>query len=373
LQAIPLARPDVGAAEEEAVLQVLRSGMLAMGERTRALELAWAEYCGVRHAVFMANGSLALEALLVALGVTSGDEVITVSFSFNATVSPILRVGAKPIFVDVREDDFCVDPALVEDAITSRTKVIMPVHLYGLMADMRPLTEIARRHGIAIVEDAAQAIGARYDGRSAGSFGPSMFSLYATKNVVAGEGGMVTTDDDGLADELRLLRDHGMRTRYEHVRMSSNLKPTDIAAAIALVQLGRIEHATARRRQNAERLTAGLRGYLVPRIPDGRDHSWHQYTVRFPVGRDLIARGLSERGIGAEVYYRTPIHRQPYIESIVPAASEQVLPVTDQLSREVLSLPVRANLTDDEVDRIIAAVRDVAGTVATDGPSFMAR
>ena len=166
---IPISRPDIGPAEEQAVLDVLRSGMLAMGRRTAEFEEAWAAYCGVRHAVLMANGTVALEAVLRALGIGPGDEVITVSFTFNATVSAILQTGARPVFVDVRADDFCMDPERVEAAITPRTKAIMPVHLYGLMADMDPLVEIAQRHEVAIVEDAAQAHGARYRGRRAGS------------------------------------------------------------------------------------------------------------------------------------------------------------------------------------------------------------
>jgi hypothetical protein len=181
---IPISRPDIGPAEEEAVLEVLRSGMLAMGKRTAAFEEAWAAYCGVRHAILMTNGTVALEAILHALGIGPGDEVITVSFSFNATVSAILRVGATPVFVDIRADDFCIDPALVEAAITPRTKAILPVHLYGLMADMDPLVEIAARHGLRIVEDAAQAHGATYGGKRAGRFGAAMFSLYATKNLM---------------------------------------------------------------------------------------------------------------------------------------------------------------------------------------------
>ncbi len=331
-----------------------------MGERTAELESAWADYCGVGHAVFMANGTLAMELLLHALGLAAGDEVITVSFSFNATASSILRVGAIPVFVDVRDDDFGMDPELVERAITPRTRAIMPVHLYGLMADMAPLTDIAHRHGLIVIQDAAQAIGARYAGRSVAQWGAAMFSLYATKNVVAGEGGMITTDDDALADRLRLLRNHGMRTRDEHAELATNAKPTDIAAAIALVQLRKLGAAMARRQANAARLSAGLEGYLVPSVPPGRVHAWHQYTVRFPAGRDEIASELGERGIGCEVYYRTPIHRQPYVRSYLPEVAALSLSVTDRLSREVLSLPVRPNLTEAEIDRVISAVREAA-------------
>jgi dTDP-4-amino-4,6-dideoxygalactose transaminase len=238
---IPISKPDIGPAEEDAVLDVLRSGMLAMGRRTEAFEEAWAAYCGARHAVFMSNGTVALEAALRALGIGPGDEVITVSFTFNATVSAILQTGARPVFVDIRDQDFCMDPGAVDAAITPRTKAIMPVHLYGLMADMDPLVAIAERHGIPIVEDAAQAHGASYRGRRAGQFGPAMFSLYATKNLMTGEGGFVTTDDDALADRIRLYRNHGMRVRYHHEALGSNFKPTDLAAALGLAQLARLD------------------------------------------------------------------------------------------------------------------------------------
>jgi perosamine synthetase len=357
---IPISKPDIGVAEEEAVLEVLRSGMLAMGERTERLERAWAEYCGVEHAVFMANGTLSQEALLRALGIGPGDEVITTSFSFNATASVILQVGATPVFVDVREDDFCIDPERVAAAITARTRAIMPVHLYGLVADMDPLQEIAGRHSLIIIEDAAQAIGASYRGKRAGQFGPAMFSLYATKNVTSGEGGMATTDDDSLAERLRLYRNHGMRVRYHHDELGTNLKPTDVAAAIGLVQLAKADQMHSRRRENAARLTAGLADYLVPSVPPGREHVWHQYTMRFPGQRDEIAAALRERGVGTLAYYPVPIHRQSYLQERLPGASSLDLPVTDRLADEVLSIPVRPNLTDGEVEQVIEAVRAVA-------------
>ncbi len=360
---IPISKPDVGPAEEQAVLDVLRSGMLAMGRRTAEFEEAWAAYCGVRHAVLMSNGTVALEAVLRSLGIGRGDEVITVGFTFNATVSAILQAGARPVFVDVRPDDFCMDPDLVEAAITSRTRAILPVHLYGLMADMDPLVAIAEQHGIALVEDAAQAHGATYRGRRAGQFGPAMFSLYATKNLMMGEGGFATTDDDGLADRIRLYRNHGMRERYHHEALGSNFKPTDLAAAIGLAQLSRLDERTARRRENAARLGEGLRGYLVPRVPDGREHVWHQFTMRFPGQREQVIRGLTERGVGTLIYYPVPIHRQAYLQAFVPGAADLHLPVTNRLSDEVLSVPVRPNLTRDEVDDVIAAIREVATPV----------
>ncbi|MCJ7711143.1 MAG: DegT/DnrJ/EryC1/StrS family aminotransferase [Chloroflexi bacterium] len=362
---IPISRPDIGPAEEEAVLEVLRSGMLAMGRRTVAFEEAWAAYCGVKHAVLMSNGTVAQEAVLHALGIGPGDEVITVSFSFNATVSVILRVGATPVFVDVREGDFCMDPAQVEAAITPRTKAIMPVHLYGLMADMDPLVEIAERHGLVIIEDAAQAHGASYRGKRAGQFGPAMFSLYATKNLMTGEGGFATTDDDGVADRLRLFRNHGMRVRYHHEELGTNFKPTDLAAAIGLAQLARLDERTERRRHNAAYLAAQLGGdYVVPMVPEGRDHVWHQFVMRFPGERQAVIDGLTERGIGTLIYYPIPIHKQGYLQSYLAGAAELDLPVTNRLSDEVLAIPVHPMLSDEDLATIVQAVRTVATPVA---------
>lgn len=357
---IPLSKPEIGAAEEAAVLDVLRSGMLAMGARTRELEEEWAAYCGVRHAVFMSNGTVAQEAILRCLDIGPGDEVITVSFSFNATASAIIQAGARPVFVDVREDDFTMDPSLVEAAITPRTRAIMPVHLYGLMADMGPLMDIATRHGLPLLEDAAQAVGARYQGRRAGSFGPAMFSLYATKNVMSGEGGMATTDDHVLADRLRIYRNHGMKVRYHHDELGTNFKPNDLAAAIGLAQLRAADARTAQRQKNAARLSAGLEGLITPIVPSGREHVWHQYTLRLPTGRDAVADALTQRGIGTLIYYPVPIHRQAYLQRYLPGAERLSLPVTDRLAAEVLSIPVRPNLTHDEIDTIIEAVRAVA-------------
>ncbi len=289
--------------------------------------------------------------------------MITVSFSFNATASVILQVGATPVFVDVSEADFNMDPQLVEAAITPRTRAIMPVHLYGLMADMDPLVDIAERHGLTIVEDAAQAIGATYGGRRTGTYGPAMFSLYATKNVMTGEGGMATTDDEGLDERLRLYRNHGMRVRYHHDELGTNFKPTDLAAAIGVAQLAAVEERNGLRRRNAQRLTDGLAGYLTPRVPEGRGHVWHQYTMRFPGERDAVAEALRERGIGTLIYYPIPIHRQDYLQRLLPGAADLKLPVTDRLAAEVLSIPVRPNLTDEELETVIAAVRDVAKPV----------
>jgi dTDP-4-amino-4,6-dideoxygalactose transaminase len=258
-----------------------------------------------------------------------------------------------------------MDPAQVEAAITPRTRAIMPVHLYGLMADMDPLVEIAGRHGLAIVEDAAQAHGATYRGRKAGQFGPAMFSLYATKNLTSGEGGFATTDDDDIADRLRLFRNHGMRVRYHHDALGTNSKPTDLAAAIGLAQLARLDERTERRRRNAAYLTSHLGAdFLVPTVPDGREHVWHQYVMRFPGERQAVVDGLAERGIGTLIYYPIPIHRQAYLQEILPGAEALPLPVTDALSEEVLAIPVHPLLDEPDLEAIVSAIRDVATPVA---------
>ena len=288
------------------------------------------------------------------------------SFSFNATVSVILRVGARPVFVDVREDDFCMDPALVEAAITPRTRAIMPVHLYGLMADMDPLVEIARRHGLAIIEDAAQAHGATYGGRRAGQFGPAMFSLYATKNLMTGEGGFATTDDEELADRHPPVpqprhagplppRGAGDELQAHGPRGGDRPRAARSASTSGPSSGGR----------NAAALSAGLADdYLVPTVPDGREHVWHQFV-------DALSRasarrcidGLAARGMGSLIYYPIPIHRQAYLQAYLPGAADLRLPVTDRLADEVLAIPVHPLLTEDELATIVGAVRDTATPV----------
>jgi dTDP-4-amino-4,6-dideoxygalactose transaminase len=230
---------------------------------------------------------------------------------------------------------------------------------------MDPLEAIARRHGLVILEDAAQAHGATYRGRRAGQFGPAMFSLYATKNLMTGEGGFATTDDDALADRLRLHRNHGMRVRYHHDALGTNYKPTDITAALGLAGLVRLDERTAIRRRNAAYLTEHLGDeYLVPTVPDGRDHVWHQYVMRFPGQRDRVAAGLAERGVGTLIYYPVPIHRQPYLRDLMPGAAALDLPATDRLAEEVLAIPVHPALAESDLATIVRAIREVAAPVA---------
>jgi perosamine synthetase len=356
---IPIARPDIGDDEIDAVVSVMRSGMLAQGARTRELEEAWASFVGVRHAIAVANGTLALMAIFAGLEIGPGDEVITVSHTFAATANAILSTGSVPVFVDIEPGTYLIDGSLIEAAITPRTRAICVVHLFGLVADMDAITAIAERHNLVVVEDACQAHGATYAGRSAGSFGPAAFSTYATKNLTTGEGGFVTTDDDDLADWIRLYRNQGMRARYQFEMLGYNFRMTDIAAAIGLAQLAKLERNTERRREIARQYDAAFAELPVapPVTPEGRSHVFHQYTLDVGSKRDAILADLRAHGIGADVYYPIPVHRQPYI---LERGIHADLPRTDAAAAHTIALPMFPLMTAGEqrqvIDAVVAAV-----------------
>jgi len=357
---IPVARPDIDDAEIAAVTEVLRSGMLAGGRRVAELEERWAEFIGVRHAIAVSNGTVAEMCIFAGLGLAPGDEVITVGHTFNATVSSILYTGATPVFVDIDPETFDIDPDRVAAAITPRTKAICPVHLFGLPADMDPLLELAERHGLAIVEDACQAHGAEYRGRRVGSFGHGAFSLYGTKNMTTGEGGLITTDDDALADWIRLYRNQGMRERYRHEILGYNFRLTDIAAAIGLCQLDKLERNTARRQAIAAHYDTAFADLpvVIPTVPADRTHVYHQYTIDVGPARDAIVADLATAGVATGIYYPIPVHRQPYVEALGIRAD---LPVTDRVAARTLSLPMFPGLTDADQTTVIEAVHAVVG------------
>jgi dTDP-4-amino-4,6-dideoxygalactose transaminase len=358
---IPIARPRMGDEEKELVWSALSSGMLAQGGRVRELEERFAAFVGAEHAVATSSGTTALHLALLANGIGPGDEVITVPFTFIASATSIVYTGARPVFVDVREDDFCIDPDLVEAAITPRTRAILPVSLYGQPADMPALAEIASRRGLALVEDAAQAHGAAVGDRRSGSWGTGCFSFYPTKNMTTGEGGMLTTSDPEVAERTRLLREHGMKVRYHHDSLGYNFRMTDIHASIGLAQLTKLPANNERRRQIAARYDAELRGVAVPTVRPGVTHVYHQYTIRVP-DRDAFAARLADRGVGSGIYYPIPVHQQkPFVAR---GYGDGHFPVTERLCGEVLSIPVHPSLTDEEVTAVIAAVNAVAAEVA---------
>jgi dTDP-4-amino-4,6-dideoxygalactose transaminase len=358
---IPIARPLMGDEEEAAVLVALYSDRLVQGARVLELEAHFAAFCGVAEAVAVSSGTAALMTALSVHGLGPGDEVITTPFTFAATANAILFTRARPVFVDVRADDFNIDPSLIEAKITSNTRAILPVHLFGQTCDMEAIMSIARKHGLIVVEDAAQAHGAKFEGKAAGSFGTGCFSFYATKNMTTGEGGMITTDDPATAEKARSFRAHGESSRYVTESLGYNFRLTEIAAAIGLTQLRMLPERNEQRRANAAYLTQRLRGVVTPVELPGRYHVYHQYTIRVPspdgssTARDALAAKLADAGVQTKVFYPVPVYRQPLYLNL---GYDKQLPVTEQLSREVLSLPVHPALSHDDLRTIYHAVND---------------
>ena len=348
---------------EQMVLSVLRGGRIAQGPVVEAMEREVASVAGVRNAVAVSNGTASLIAALHVLGVGAGDEVITSPFTFVATLNAILAVGARPRFADIDATTFTLCPARVEQLITTRTRVVMPVHLFGQTADMTAIAPIAARHGLAIVEDAAQALGAAHAGRSAGSFGLGSFSFYATKNVTTGEGGVVTTDDDNLADSLRTFRNQGMREPYRYDVFGLNLRLTDLQAAVGLPQLRELDSINERRARHAAILSAGLNGIAgltTPTVRDSDRHVFHQYTVRIDddarIDRDALQTRLGDRGIGTAVYYRQLALEHAWFRELRSVIIDEC-PVAAAMTGQVLSLPVHQHLSETDLTRIVDAVR----------------
>ena len=367
LHVIPVSTVRLPAGTEELVAEVVRSGMLAQGPKVAALEEAFAELAGVRHAVAVNNGTTALVAAVQVLDLQPGDEVVTTPFTFVATLNAILEAGATARFADIDPVDFNISPAAAEAAVTDRTRVLMPVHLYGQVADMSALLPIVESRGLHLIEDAAQAVGATYEGRGAGSFGLGCFSLYGTKNITTGEGGIITTDDDVLADRLRVLRNQGMRARYQYEMAGHNYRLTDLQAALALPQLAVYDEQVKRRKANAARLSEGLSdvaGLTLPGELPGRSHVWHQYTIlvdpQAPVSRDELSAKLAESGVGSGVYYpRIVFDYDCYRDH--PRVVKGEFPVASSVAERCLSLPVHPYLSDSDLDVIIDSVRKAMG------------
>ena len=363
---IPLVQLRISAAQEQLVLDVLRSGHLAQGVQVKRFEVAFAARHDVAHAVAVCSGTAALIAALEVLDLQPGDEVITTPFTFAATLDAIVECGATARFADIGED-FNIRADAVEALVNDRTRAILPVHLFGAPADMCSLATVADRHGAAIVEDAAQAVGARHRGRSVGSFGTGCFSFYATKNITTGEGGMVTTGDAVTADRLRVLRNQGMRDAVPQGR-GHNYRMTDVAAAIGLPQLAGLDAINAARAANADRLRAGLDGVagvvLPPESPPQDLHAHHQFTVRITgtgaVDRDGFLDALTRLGIGCRAFYPRLTHDAPHYRGH-PQVVPDHTPDAATAAVQVASIPVHQHLDTADVDRIIGAVRDVLG------------
>ncbi len=341
-----------------AILAAIESGHLILGPNVKALEEEIAAYVGCRYGIGVASGTDALQLALAALQIGPGDEVITTPFTFVATASTISRAGATPVFVDIDPCTFNLVPELVEKAVTPRTKAIVPVHLFGQTAEMGPLLEIARRHGLRLIEDAAQAIGAEEGGQRAGSFGDiGCFSFYPTKNLGAyGDGGMVTTHDPELAERVDMLRRHGSKKKYYNELLGFNSRLDEIQAALLRVKLRYLDDWTEKRQQIAHRYNELLAEVPVEtpyERPQAR-HVYHQYTIRAP-HRDELQAYLQKQGIGTMVYYPVPLHRLPlYADLGYPEGS---LPASERAAREVLSLPIYPELSDEQIQRVVGAIR----------------
>lgn len=362
---IPIARPIIGEEEVDAVARVMRSGMLAQGSVVTEFESRFADYCGARHAIGVNSGTAALHAALLAAGIGPGDSVVVPAFTFFATASSVSMCGATPLFADVDPGTFNIDPESAAALIRPDTRAIIGVHLFGQPFDVGAVREVCNDNGLILIEDAAQAHGAEYHGKRAGSLADiGCFSFYPTKNMTAGEGGMVTTDDDALAERVRLFINHGQSKKYLHTAVGYNYRMTNIGAAIGLVQLDRLEGFNERRIHNARYLDRHLAGtgLVTPDAAPGVRHVYHQYVVKLPAGyplaRDAFMSALATRGIGTAVHYPIPVNRQPVYQAGIENAS---CPVSGDLAASVVSLPVHPSVTDEELAYICDAVRGLRG------------
>ena len=360
---IPAAKPIIGREERKAVDRVLRSGMIAQGPEVAAFEKEFSDhFADGRPTVAVNSGTSGQHLGLLAAGVGPGDEIIVPSFTFAATGNSVALTGATPVFADIEPDYFSLSPDSIVAAITEKTKGIMPVHLYGHPFLVDQIEQIAKDHGLSIYEDAAQAHGASWSGRSVGTIGDfAMFSLYPTKNMTSGEGGMVTCSDETIARNVRVLRNQGMEKQYENEVIGFNARMTDLHAAIGRVQLTKVDAWTKARQQNAYKLNEGLEGIsgvVIPKVAPEAVHVYHQYTIRVDASeRDRIKDALlNQFNIGTGVYYPIPNHR---LKSLAKFAPNLELPETEKAAREVLSLPVHPSLRPRDIDRIIAGVTSV--------------
>lgn len=357
---IPAAKPIIGKEERRAVRRVMKSGMLAQGPEVASFENEFSQLIGSSHCVAVNSGTSALHLALLAAGIGPGDEIIVPSFSFAATANAVALTGATPVFADIEENFFNLDPAAAASVISQKTKGIMPVHLYGHPANMADLQDLCKKHNLLLFEDAAQSVGAQFDGTPVGKFGiANSFSFYPTKNMTSGEGGMITTDSDDVARTAKLLRNQGMEKRYANEIVGFNNRMTDLHAAIGREQLKKVAKWTSARQENAAFLSANIKGVVTPPTAPNAVHVFHQYTVQI-IGhdRDKFSEELIKRGVGNGVYYPTPIHRLP---SYNRADS---LPVTERIAKECLSLPVHPSLSKRDLHKIVTAVNEIANAGA---------
>jgi dTDP-4-amino-4,6-dideoxygalactose transaminase len=348
---INIAKPQLSQEEVRAVSEVLLSGKLAQGEKVAEFEKAFADFTGARHAVAVGNGTQALHAALLARGVQTGDEVITTPFSFISSATSIVHCGARPVFADIDPRTFNINVEGISELITPKTKAIMPVHLFGLPADLDELRKICDEKGLGLIQDSCQAHGASVNGKPIATYGDvSTYSFYPTKNMTTGEGGAVVTDDDKIAEQVRLLRHQGQTSRYEYAQVGFNYRMTEMAAAIGTLQLRKLPEWNKARIANAKYLDEALAGnekITTPFVPEGYGHVYHQYTIRVQ-NRDEVGKRMRENGVGTGVYYPRGLHQ------LGPLAGycDRSMPNTEKAANEVLSLPVHPALAEDELAKV---------------------
>lgn len=364
---INIASPQIGKEEIKAVTAVMKTGMLAQGPKVAEFEEKFAKFIGVKYAIATSSGTTALEVALRAHQIGPGDEVITTPFTFIASANSILYTGAKPVFVDIDEKTFNIDPNKIEKVITKKTKAIMPVHLYGNPCNMGKIMAIAKKHKLAVIEDACQAHGAEYKGKKVGlpavasakvgSFGTGAFSLYPTKNMTTGEGGMITTNSKEIYERANLVRAHGSKVKYYHDILGYNYRMTDIAGAIGIEQLKKLNKFNSLRIKNAKYLNKNLSkiaGIIVPEPAADSKHVYHQYTIRireeFGLKRDEVLKKLTEASIGTAVFYPLPLNEQKVYQDLGYKADT---PVAEKISHEVLSLPIHPGLKQKDLEYIV--------------------
>lgn len=353
---VPIAKPYIGRDEIKEVVKVLKSGELSQGRWVERFEKDFANFTHTKFAIATSSGTTALHLSLLALGIKKGDEVITTPFTFIASVNSILYVGAKPVFVDIDPKTFNINPDLIEERITDKTRAILPVHLFGLAADMKKILWIAKKYNLYVLEDSAQAHGAKVEKRVSGSLGDlAAFSFYPTKNMTTGEGGMITTSDENLAKAIRKLRNHGMEKRYYHDMLGFNFRMTNMQAAIGIHQLKKLNGVNRKRIENAQFLTQhlyGVEGVQTPFIPKGSTHVFHQYTILIKDGkekREKIIEYLNKNGVETMIYYPLPVHKQKFMKDMLVDVK---LPNSERIADQVLSLPIHPSVTKKDLERI---------------------
>lgn len=362
---VSIAKPIIGEEEIENVVEVLKSGMIAQGPKVAEFEEKFAKWVGAKYAVATNSGTAALHVALLSCGIGPGDEVITTPFTFIATGNAIVYTGATPVFADIDLETYNIDPDTIEDLITDKTKAILPVQLYGQSADMDKIREIAKKHDLLVIEDAAQAHGAMYNDEKVGNMGDmACFSFYPTKNMTTSEGGMITTNNKELAEKARVFRAHGSNIKYKHDEIGYNFRSSDIAAAIGLAQLDKIDEFNEKRINNANYLNEGLKdveGVITPASPENRKHVYHQYTIRVTKGnRDDWVDILTENGIGSGIHYPIPLYNQPIYKELGFTGSA---PNAELAADTVISLPVHPSLSKEDLDLVIEAVKDVSDKI----------